>query len=111
MKTREMTPRDIACEVFGLYAEGKIRLAVTGDALPQETPETLLYVIRHMPRRELYRMVYDSGAKNVQEAATHVARHVLAAINSGMASRASAIRAEILPATGVECTNTEKTEA
>lgn len=110
MKTREMTPRDIACEVFGLYAEGKIRLALTGDALPQETPETLLYVIRHLPRRELYRMVYDSGAKNVQDAATHVARHVLA-ITSGMVSRASAIRAEILPATGVDGTYTEKTEA
>ena len=110
MKTRETTPRDIACEVFGLYAEGKIRLALTGDWLPQETPETLLYVIRHLPRRELYRMVYDSGAKNVQEAATHVARHVLA-VTSGMVSRASAIRAEILTATGVEGTNTENTEA
>lgn len=110
MKTREMTPRDIACEVFGLYAEGKIRLALTGDALPQETPETLLYVIRHLPRRELYRMVYDSGAKNVQEAATHVARHVLV-VTSGKVSWASAIRAEILPATGVDGTNTEKTEA
>lgn len=40
-----------------------------------------------------------------------IAQHGLAAINSGMASMAYAIRAEILPATGVEGTNTEKTEA
>ena len=52
----------------------------------------------------------DVFLDNFQDAATHVARHVLA-ITSGMVSRASAIRAEILPATGVDGTNTEKTEA